>query len=116
MKIFWSEVLSNIGRLSSVAAGRQSASCSLVEALRHARMPFAEVRADHRAGIEPAAIDAQRAAEAAADLEGGFDDGVAGEARGDRLEIGDFPGRVHGSFRILPFVGHRIEETLRLAP
>jgi hypothetical protein len=40
-----------------------------------------------------AAIDAHRAAEAAANLEGRLDDGVAGEARRDRLEIGDFLGR-----------------------
>jgi hypothetical protein len=38
-------------------------------------------------------IDAHRAAEAAADIERRLDDGVAGEARRDRLEIGDFPGR-----------------------
>jgi hypothetical protein len=63
----------------------------LVEALGHARVPFAGFRPDHRAEIELAAIDAHRAAETAADLEGGFDDRVAGDPRGDRLEIGDFP-------------------------
>jgi hypothetical protein len=46
-------------------------------------------------GIELATIDAHRAAEAAADIECG----VAREARRDRLEIGDFPGRDAGPFR-----------------
>jgi hypothetical protein len=50
-------------------------------------------RPDHRGGIELAAIDAHRAPEAAADLEHRLDDGVAGETRQDRFEIGDFPGR-----------------------
>jgi hypothetical protein len=54
-------------------------------------------RPDHRAGIELAAVDAHRAAETAADLEGGFDDRVAREARRDRSEIGDFPGRGRAS-------------------
>jgi hypothetical protein len=75
-------------------------------------MPFAGVRVNHRSGIELPAIDTHRAAEAAADLEGGLDDGVAGEARGDRLEIRDFPGRTSaGQFRSSSFdqgVGHRI--------
>jgi hypothetical protein len=45
-------------------------------------VPFAEDRPDHRAGVELAAIDAQRAAEAAADLERRLDDGVTlGAAR-----------------------------------
>jgi hypothetical protein len=49
-------------------------------------MPFAGFRPDHRGGIEFTAIDAHRAAEAAADLERGLDDGVcergaAGPAR-----------------------------------
>jgi hypothetical protein len=39
-----------------------------VEALGHARVPFAGYRPDHRAGVELAAIDAHRAAEAVADL------------------------------------------------
>jgi hypothetical protein len=38
--------------------------------------------------FEPPAIDAHRAAETPADLEGGFDDSVAGEARSDRLDPG----------------------------
>jgi hypothetical protein len=42
---------------------------------------------------ELAAIDADRAAEAAVDIEGRPGDRVAGEAWRDRLEIGDFPGR-----------------------
>src|SRR6516164_4242862 len=57
------------------------------------RLPFAHDWPDHRAGVELTAIEPHRATEAAADLEGGFDDGVAGEARRNRLEIGDFPGR-----------------------
>ena len=65
-------------------------------------MPFAGVRADDRAGVEPAAIDAHGAAETAADLEGGFDYGVAGEARGDRLEIPDFPGRIAAGHSVPP--------------
>src|SRR3984893_14224947 len=59
--------------------------------------PFAGFRPDHHAGIELAAVDAHRAAETAADLEGGFDDRVAREARRDRSEIGDFPGRGRAS-------------------
>jgi hypothetical protein len=65
----------------------------LVEALGHARVPFARFRPDHRVGIELPAIDPHRAAEAAADLEGRLDDGVACEVRRERFEIGDFPGR-----------------------
>jgi len=37
-------------------------------------VPFAERRPDHRAGVELAAVDAQRAAEAPADFERRFDD------------------------------------------
>jgi hypothetical protein len=79
--------------IDRVAAGAPVRELVLLQALGHARVPFARIRADHGARIEPAAVDAHGAAEAAADLEGGFDDGVVGEARGDRLEIGDFPGR-----------------------
>jgi hypothetical protein len=57
------------------------------------RVPFAGYRPDHRAGVELAAIDAHRAAEAAADLKRRLDDGVAREARQDRFEIRDFAGR-----------------------
>src|SRR6266446_9681352 len=64
-----------------------------VEALGHTRVPFAGYRPDHRAGVELATIDAHRATEAAADLERRLDDGVAREARQNRFEIGDFPGR-----------------------
>jgi hypothetical protein len=53
---------------------------------------LAGYRPDHRAGVELAAIDAHRAAEAAANLERRFDDGVGPEARPDRFEIGDFAG------------------------
>src|SRR6516225_1296053 len=79
--------------IDRVAARTPVRELFLIQPLGHARQPFAGVRADHRAGIKPAAIDTHRAAEAAADLEGGLDDGVASQARDDRLEIGDFPGR-----------------------
>src|SRR5689334_1437576 len=48
-----------------------------VKLRRHMRMPFARYRPDDFLGVKPAAIDPHRAAEAAADLERGFDDGVA---------------------------------------
>jgi hypothetical protein len=79
--------------IDRVAAGALVRELVFVEALGHAWLPFAGYRPDHRARVERAAIDAHRAAEAAADIERGLDDGVAGEARRDRLEIGDFPGR-----------------------
>jgi hypothetical protein len=85
--------------IDRVAAGAPVRQFLLVEALGHARMPFAGVRPDHRAGIELATIDAHRAAETAADLEGGFDDRVAREARQHRFEIGDFAG---GLRRVIP--------------
>jgi hypothetical protein len=56
-------------------------------------MPFASYRPDHRTGVELAAIDAHRAAEAAADLERRLDDGIPRQARRHRFEIGDFAGR-----------------------
>src|SRR6266446_1076510 len=56
-------------------------------------MPFAGYRPDHRGGVEFAAVDAHRAAEAAADLERRLDDGIARQARRDRFEIRDFAGR-----------------------
>src|SRR5277367_4454415 len=71
-----------------------------VEALGHMRAPFTGYRLDPRAGVELATIDAQRAAEAAADFEGRFDDGVARQARRDRLEIRDFPGRATAGVRV----------------
>ena len=55
--------------IDRVAAGAPVGKLLVVEALRHARVPFAGYRPDHRAGVELAAIDAHRAAEAAADLE-----------------------------------------------
>jgi hypothetical protein len=60
--------------IDRVAASGPVGKLLVVEALRHARVPFAERRPDHRAGVELAAVDAQRAAEAAADLECGLDD------------------------------------------
>jgi hypothetical protein len=55
-----------------------------------------------RARIELAAIDAHRAAEAAADLERRLDDGVAREARRDRLKIRDFAGRAAAGHSVPP--------------
>jgi hypothetical protein len=57
----------------------------------HARLPFAGDRPDHRAGIELAAIDAHRAAEAAADLERRFYDGVARQVRRSPMENPTLP-------------------------
>jgi len=66
----------------------------VVEAIEDMRVPYSGHLADHRAWIEFTAIDAHRAAEAAADLERGFDDGVTSKKRRNRLEIGDFPGQI----------------------
>src|SRR6516225_3160045 len=63
--------------IDRVAARTPVRELFLIQPLGHAREPFARVRADHRAGIKPAAIDTHRAAEAAADLERGLNDGVA---------------------------------------
>src|SRR5262245_37094467 len=88
--------------IDRVAAGAPVRKLFFIELRRHMRLPFAEHRPDHRAGIEPAAIDAHRAAEATADLESGLDDGVAGEARGDRLEIVNFAGRIAAGHSVPP--------------
>jgi len=53
--------------IDRIAAGTPVRKLLLVEALGHARVPFLGDRPDHRAGLELAAIDAHRAAEAAAD-------------------------------------------------
>jgi len=84
-----------------VAAGAPVGKLLVVEAIGHMRLPFATYRPNDGAWIKVATIDAHRAAEAAADIEGGFDDGVAGKARRGRLEIRDFPGGLRGPFRIL---------------
>src|SRR5437016_3795855 len=76
-----------------VAAGPPIGKFLVIEALGHVGVPLAGFRPDHRAGVELAAIDTHRAPEAAADVERGLDDGVAGEAWHDRLEIRDFTGR-----------------------
>jgi hypothetical protein len=68
-------------------------------------LPLADDGPDHRAGIELAAIDAHRAAEAAADIERGLDDGVAGKARRNWLEIRDFPGGLRRAIPFLPGSG-----------
>jgi hypothetical protein len=73
-----------------------------IELLGHARVPFSGYWPDHCAGVKLTTIDAHRAAEAAADLEGRLDDGVAREARQDRLEIRDFPGRDAGGHSVPP--------------
>src|SRR5271169_6448480 len=99
--------------IDRVAAGAPVRKLLFVEALGHARVPFAGYRPDHRAGVELAAIDAHRAAEAAADLEGGFDDRVAREARRDRFEIGDFPGRTAARHSVPPrWSGRRVGSAL----
>jgi hypothetical protein len=73
--------------------------------LGHTRVPFGGLRPDHRIGIELTAIDAHRAAEAAADLERRFDDRVARQARQDGLEIRDFPGRAAADHSVILLVG-----------
>ena len=55
----------------------------LVEAVGDMRVPLAGYRPDHPTRVELATIDADRAAEAAPDLERRFDDGVACQARRD---------------------------------
>jgi hypothetical protein len=77
----------------------------VVEALGHMRAPFAGHRSDHRAGVELAAIDAHRAAEAASDVEGGLDDRVAREAWWHRFEKGDFPGRAAAGHTVTSSLG-----------
>src|SRR5712671_3890355 len=79
--------------IDRIAAGAPIRKLLFIELLGHTRLPFAGYRPDHRGRIELATIDAHRAAKAAADFEGRLDDGVVGEARRDRLEIRDFPGR-----------------------
>ena len=65
--------------IDRVAASAPVRKLLFVEALGHRRLPFAGYRPDHRAGVELAAIDAHRAAEAEAYLERRLDDGVARE-------------------------------------
>jgi hypothetical protein len=75
--------------IDCVAASAPICKLLCVETLGYARMPLAGYRPGH-AGVELAAIDAHRAAEAAAYPEGRLDDGIAREARPDRFEIRDF--------------------------
>jgi hypothetical protein len=63
------------------------------------RLPFDGFRPDHSAGVEPAAIDAHRAAEPAADFQGRRDDGVTREARPNGFEYVSFRGGLPRSFR-----------------
>src|ERR1700736_5874817 len=66
--------------IDGIAAGAPVRKLLFVETLGHTRAPLAGYRPDHRAGVELAAIDAHRAAEAAADPEGRLAGGVAGGA------------------------------------
>src|SRR5438552_9931208 len=59
---------------------------SQVRALPDTRVPFAGYWLDYCAEVELATIDAHRAAEASADLECRFDEGLAGKTRRARLE------------------------------
>ena len=72
-----------------------------VEALGHARVPFAGLRPDHRAGIELAIIDPHRAAEAAADLERRLDDVLRARRAGTGSKCVTFRGGVR---RAIPFL------------
>ena len=54
--------------IDRIAAGAPIGKLFIVEAFRYMRLPIAEYRLDHRTGIDPTAIDAHRAAEAAADI------------------------------------------------
>src|ERR1700747_2108450 len=76
--------------IDGISAGAPIRQLLFVETLGHVRMPLAGYRAHYRTGVELAAIDAHRAAKAAADLERRLDDGVAREARHNWFEIGDF--------------------------
>ena len=59
--------------IDRVAAGAPVGKLLFVEGLWHMRVPFAGYRPDNGGRVELAAIDPHRAAEAAADFEGGFD-------------------------------------------
>src|SRR5262249_10694066 len=78
-----------------------------IEALGHPWIPFFGNRTDHRTRIDLATIDAHRAAEAAANFEGRLDDGVAGEVRRGRFEIGHFPGRAAAGHSVSSSSGRR---------
>src|ERR1700720_1715286 len=78
--------------LDRIAAGAPVRKLPFVELGGDTRVPFPGYRTDHRAPVDLAAIDAHRAAEAAADLERRLDDGVARQARRDRVEISDLGG------------------------
>jgi len=56
--------------IDRIAAGAPVPELLFVEVLGDTRVPFAGHRPDHRPGVELGTIDAHRAAEAAADLEG----------------------------------------------
>jgi hypothetical protein len=63
--------------IDGIPAGAPVRKLLLVELRWHMRVLFAGDRTDDRAGLDLAAIDAHRAAEAAADLEDRLDHGVA---------------------------------------
>jgi hypothetical protein len=88
--------------IDRIAASAPVRKLLAVEASWDARVPLAGYRPDHRAGGELAAIDAYRAAEAAADLEGRLDNRVARQAWRNRLEIGDFTGRAAAAGSVPP--------------
>ena len=88
-------------RIDRIAASAPVRKLLFVEALGHTRLPFAGYRPDHRAGVELATIDAQRAAETAADLERRLDDGVAREARQTGSKYVTVRGRLR---RAIPFL------------
>ena len=79
--------------INRITAGAPLRQLFLIEAVRHVRMPLAGYWSDYRIRIELAAIDAHRAAEAAANVKCRLDDCIACEARQDWFEIGDFPGQ-----------------------
>src|SRR5229473_3904225 len=102
--------------IDRIAASTPVRKLLFVEALGHARVPFAGYWPDHRAGVELAAIDAHRAAEAAADLERRLDDGVAREARRHWFEIRDFAGRAAAGHSVPPRSVRWVRKVLNSMP
>src|SRR5262249_18396925 len=90
-----------------VAAGAPGGTPSPIKPPGEARMPLADVRPDHRGRIKLPAIDAHGAAETTADIEGGFDDRIARETRGDRLEIRNLAGQAAAGHSVSSSSGKR---------
>jgi hypothetical protein len=88
--------------IDRIAASAPIRKLLFVEPLGNPRVLFPGHRPDHCAGVELAAINAHRAAEAAADLERRLDNGGAREARWDRFEIADFAGRAAAGHSVPP--------------